>query len=507
MNKKVKRFIIGIVLVCVSLVIGIVSGIKIASSKKTAVFSTPTEQLVNILKENWYSDIYYGEDTNEDILIDQFIGALSTSDKVRLDPYTYLIKNENGTPSIETGKLGITISFYYNYPVIIDVSQFGASYGILQIGDIITKTGKNEKDEFSITDNEVNFSNILNLALGIPGENIFLKIARFDENNALHYIDLEIELKGATQTAYAYIEEENIEDTIMVKLTSFVSGVGNNDTCNQLDDILSNNPSKNLILDIRDNGGGDLSSVVNICDLFLPEKTLVTTLIYKNGSKGIQITSKPLKYEYDKIIILQNGNTASASEILISTLSYYYPEKVTLIGNKSYGKGIAQRKVNVLNNQYTLQYTCAKWLRPDGTWIGMNESFYHDNYPLGFEPSKDCSIEKNNLLTLMEKNNSYVFYKTDSDAYQMDKVASQNKYFFEIINEMYQMDCRIDFYFDENCLSALKHYQKTKQLSESGLMDENTFLYFVKDFYDERNDYSLLHLKKAEEIIKGALNG
>ncbi len=502
LNKKVKRFLIGIALVCVSLILGIVSGIQIAN-KKGNRFLSPTDQLINILKENWYSDIYYGKDTDEDLIIDQFIGALSTGDKVRLDPYTYLIKNEGRQPVVETGKLGITISYYYNYPIVVDILKDGACDGKLQIGDIITKTGKNHKDEFSILDDDVNFSNILNLALGLPGEDVFLKIARFDENEQLHFEDLQITLKEPTQTEYAYIEEENIEDTIMVKLTSFVSGVGSNDTCNQLDTILSKNPSKNLILDIRDNGGGDLSSVIDICDLFLPEKKLVTTLIYKNGAKGVHMTSKSLKYDYDKIIILQNGNTASASEILISTLSYYYPNKVTLIGCKSYGKGIAQRKISVLDNQYTLQYTCAKWLRPDDTWIGMNESFYHEDFPLGFEPSADCNIVKNDLLVTMEKNNNYVFYKTKSDAYQLDKVASQNKYFFEIYNLMYQTNYRTDYYFDATCMNAIKYYQKENQLEESGLMNEETFLYFVKDFYDAREDYSFMHLDKASKVING----
>lgn len=504
-NNKLKRLIIGIILVCVSLTTGVIFGAKFTKLSNTITNGTSqTDQLINILKQNWYSEIYYGKDCNEDIIIDQFIGALSTSDEVRLDPYTYLKKNEVPQPVEETGKLGITISYYYNYPVIVDIEKNSPAFGTLKIGDIIVTTGKNHADEFSILDTDVNFSNILNLAVGKPGDNIYLKVARFDETNTLNYFNYELTLnKGSSITNYAYLEDEDIEDTIMVKLTSFVAGNSANNTCYQLKEILSKDDSKNLIIDIRDNGGGDLSSVIEICDLFLEKSKLVTTLEYKNNNKYDFYTSSNEKYDYENIIILQNGNTASASEILISTLLYYYPEKVTLVGQQSYGKGIAQRSVNVLNNHYVLQYTCAKWYRPDASWIGMRESKFVDGYQLGFSPLDEYTLTKNSLLSLMEKNNNYIFYKTADNAYKMDNVASQNKFFFEVYNLMNNTNIRTDHYFDESCLNAIKSYQESKNIEATGLMNEDTFIYFLKDFYDERINYSNLHLVKAKKIIEG----
>ena len=143
MNKTLKRILVGSALVCVSLTLGLVAGMQISSGETTIIDdNSPTDQLVKFLKENWDSDVYYGKEIDENVLIDQFVGAVSTTDKLMLAPYTYLIKNESGGVAMQTGKLGITISFHYNYPVIQEVSQGAAAEGILQVGDIITKSGR-----------------------------------------------------------------------------------------------------------------------------------------------------------------------------------------------------------------------------------------------------------------------------------------------------------------------------------------------------------------------------
>ena len=131
MNKNIKRIIIGSALVCVSLVVGLVTGIQISSGETTIIDdNSPTDQLIKFLKDNWDSDIYYGKEIDENVLIDQFVGAVTTSDELMLDPYTYLIKNESGGVALQTGKLGITISFHYNYPVIQEISKGAAAEGI-----------------------------------------------------------------------------------------------------------------------------------------------------------------------------------------------------------------------------------------------------------------------------------------------------------------------------------------------------------------------------------------
>lgn len=500
-NRKLKRLIIGSLLSLVSLIIGVVSGMKIAKLTNVEHNQTKFDQLIDVLKESWRSDIYY-ENENEDTLINQFIGALSTSDEVMLDPYTYLKKKEPVKEVPETGKLGVTLSYIFNYPVITEVDKEGSSYNILQVGDIVTSLGKKVDGEYkfySIIDEGTDYSNIFDQALGPVEDKVMVNVARFNENNVLTHHSFEITLTKEISTEYVYEVEDNIDDTLMVKMTGFVDS--SNGTAPQFEQILKNDNSKNLIIDLRDNGGGDVASVIDICDLFLPKDILVATLEYKNSIRECRTFDDKL-YEYEKIFVLQNKNTASASEILISTLLYYFDDKVTLIGTNTYGKGIAQKSVSVLDNKYILQYTCAKWLRPDNSWIGMT---INDKEAANcFKPSTNCEILKGDILTIMEKNNGYVYYKENNSnylAFKEDKVAYQNQYFFEIYNALFNKNIRTDRYFDSSCIDAIKEYQNNKGLDANGNMNQDTFLHFVKDFYDAKSEYSKKHLNKVSEII------
>ena len=118
-NKKLilKRFLISILLVSISASIWIVSGLKLSSMFNTNQNNinddSQLDELVQILNTNWYSEIYYGPDYDSDLLINQFIGALSTSDETILDPYTYLIKKESSTEVDDSGKMGIALRKYY----------------------------------------------------------------------------------------------------------------------------------------------------------------------------------------------------------------------------------------------------------------------------------------------------------------------------------------------------------------------------------------------------------
>ena len=510
MKKFTTRILIGVGISVTSIALGVFAGVKITSSIYDSGLvsdssSDHLRQLENILKENWYSEIYYGKDVDENVLINQFIGALSTDEDVRLDPYTYIRKYipSTITPD-ENGKLGVTISKYFDYPVITEIDVNGAAYNNLQVGDIvlsISKTVDGKIEKYEISDPKYNFSTLFEASAAKPGATLTFEVARFDENKKMYIDTVDVILKKKTDTAYSYVIDENIDDTLMVKLTSFVAG-DENGTCIQLDNILKENKDNNIIIDLRNNGGGDLYSVTDICDLFLPKNKLVTTLTYKNGEKITHYTEDNKMYEFDNIVILQNNNTASASEILISTLLYYYNDKVTLIGNKSYGKGIAQKTVPVFDGKYRLQYTCAKWLRPDDSWVGMT---IDSSSNVGFMPDSNNIIYKDNLLSKMEYYNNGIYLKDSNDykGFTLDSVSSINEYFFTLYNLMFDSNIRTDRYFDYTCVNAINEYQKLKGIEiDSNGMNYETFIYFVKDFYDLSQKFNDEHLLKAKTIIE-----
>ena len=121
-GKILTRILISSVLVCVSLSIGFIGGIKIKNNNTPNIptddngnnATAQLQELVSLLESNWCSDIYYGPDYDSNLLINQFVGALSTYEETTLDPYTYLIKNASSSVQPESGKMGITLRNYYS---------------------------------------------------------------------------------------------------------------------------------------------------------------------------------------------------------------------------------------------------------------------------------------------------------------------------------------------------------------------------------------------------------
>ena len=120
-----------------------------------------------------------------------------------------------------------------------------------------------------------------------------------------------------------------------------------------------------LILDLRGNTGGLLDNAVFIADAFLHNGTIVD-IIYRNGYKKT-IKAQDEMHSLDKpVVVLVNGASASASEILSGALKDYH--RATLVGRKTFGKGLVQ-KVVPLPNQTGVNITIARYLTPSGTDI------------------------------------------------------------------------------------------------------------------------------------------
>lgn len=127
---------------------------------------------------------------------------------------------------------------------------------------------------------------------------------------------------------------------------------------------LENNGINSLIIDVRDNVGGYLSSAEKTASLFLEEEKKIYSLETNNNTYTYKDKTKE-KRTYP-IVVLINNNTASASEILAAALKDSYG--ATLVGKKSYGKGKVQQVVS-LNNGGSVKYTSAKWLTPSDQCI------------------------------------------------------------------------------------------------------------------------------------------
>ena len=158
---------------------------------------------------------------------------------------------------------------------------------------------------------------------------------------------------------------ELMENNIGYLRMNIFSNTLSNQVENALADLESQGMQK-LIIDLRGNTGGYLESAEATANLFLEKGKLIYSLENKE-TKADYYDDSDAHTTYP-IVILLDGTSASASEILAASLKDSYDYGVTFVGVTSYGKGLVQQKYD-LNDGSMAKYTSARWLRPNGSCI------------------------------------------------------------------------------------------------------------------------------------------
>jgi len=122
---------------------------------------------------------------------------------------------------------------------------------------------------------------------------------------------------------------------------------------------------KGLIIDLRNNPGGYLHICVAIVEELLDKGMMVVYTEDKAGNKEELITEDSNKFD-KPLVILINGNSASASEILAGAIKDH--EKGVLVGETTFGKGLVQRTFD-LDDQSAIKVTISRYYTPDGYYI------------------------------------------------------------------------------------------------------------------------------------------
>lgn len=218
----------------------------------------------------------------------------------------------------------------------------------LRGGDIITHV-----DDKEIT-KENSLKEVISWIKGLAGSKVKLTIQREWEKNPLSFevtrakiLLKDVEYKKLNTSTF-YIQLKNFGDHV------------DSDFEQALTTLKADTKVKKVIIDVRNNPGGYLDKVSNILSYFVPKGD--STAIVSHGQKDTPYLSRGydlIDISQYEIILLQNGGSASASEILVGTLKDYFPE-ATIIGEQSFGKGSVQ-SLKTYYDGSTLKFTSAKW--------------------------------------------------------------------------------------------------------------------------------------------------
>jgi len=234
---------------------------------------------------------------------------------------------------------------------------------------------------------------------------------------------------------------------------------------------LENDHIKGLILDVRGNPGGFLSSVEDILKEFVPSDKPYIQIQQRNGDKQRYFSNLAAKKKYP-VVVLVNKGSASASEILAGALQE--ADGYKLVGETTFGKGTVQQAVP-MGDGSNIKLTLFKWLTPDGHWI-------HKKGIKPDVPVKQPEIFATHPIQVEEP-------------LQQDMNNEQVKNAQEILEGLGLAPGRTDGYFSDETAAAVKVFQKEHDLEATGKIDNVTAAKLeeaaVKEMKKEKNDLQL----------------
>ncbi len=301
----------------------LISGNSLSEKGNQALVRAALEGMLSALDDN-YSDYFSDEE------------------------YRIIIESYNGTIS----GIGVVVTLDEEERVVIVrvLESTPASKTDIKAGDIIT-----EVEHTDIKNMEL--ENIVAMIKGETGTEVDLKFYRPSDDSSF-----ELTIARAKFDVPNLVSDRIEEDIGYIWYYDFqMSGV------DQLDreiQKLINDGIRGLILDLRNNPGGAWDDAIEVCDLFLDEGTIVTVKGRLDGKERIdEYIAEEGKYTEIPMIILINGYSASASELVAGALKDN--DRAVLIGEKSYGKGAVQALYE-LSDGSGIKFTTAKYFLPSG---------------------------------------------------------------------------------------------------------------------------------------------
>lgn len=366
-----------IIIIMTSLIVGATTAIIINNDNNVESSSGSNSKYYNELKKAYDNIINgYVEKVDESKLVNAAIEGMYN---YLGDPYTSYI-DETGRENLNDrlngySGIGVEITKVEEGILVVNVFENGPAYEAgIEVGDILIKLNGNDITKSSITDVSSSIKTTKNEAIELT-----LIRSNITITKTVKIQNIEVPT----------ITKDIINETGYIKIDTFSS-----DTYTQfksaLEELEKSN-IKNLIIDVRNNGGGYLNSAYKIAELFIAKGKNIYGLKDKTNTTFYEDTTKE-KRTY-KIAVIINESSASASEILASALKESYG--ASIVGKTSYGKGTVQETSDLISGGM-VKYTTAYWLTPNGNSINN----------VGIKP--DIEIEYNEQETYTIENDAQV---------------------------------------------------------------------------------------------------
>ena len=312
----------------------------------------------------------YNGDVDDSVLLDGAIKGMAASLQ---DPYTvYMNEGEYNKFNMSNSGLrvgiGVSVAVRDDKVTILDVEAGKpADKADLKSGDIIVKVDGEEINDDS--------SKAVSLISDTQSNTTLLTILRNGET-----FDVELtkeEIKSSS------VEEEMVNDKIgYIRLKNF-----NEDSSSEFINALTNLKNQGmegLIFDLRSNGGGFLTEAENIASQFIPKGKVITALNNKFDNKKTSISKGGIAEDIP-VVLLVNGNTASASEVVTGALRDY--DIAAIVGTNTYGKGVAQSTFAIKSTEGALKVTIDNFYTPNGENINK----------IGIKPDYEVELTKEDV--------------------------------------------------------------------------------------------------------------
>jgi carboxyl-terminal processing protease len=389
--KKVGVFGLTAFVIAISFFAGLYVNAEKSSLTFTSVSSTSSNVDMSLFWKAWdiLQEKHVASATSTATTTDQdrLYGAIKGLADSYNDPYTVFLtpKEAKSLTSDLSGSLegiGAVLGMKEGHLTVVSlIKDSPAEKSGLQKGDVILKVDDKTTDGIDI-------DTAITYIRGKKGTVVVLDVARAGQSN------MKISITRDTINAPIVETESKPNGIFVIRVSSFTSNLP--DLFRTALREYTNSGDHKLIIDLRNNTGGYLDAAVDMASWFLPAGNTVVTEDFAGKADPVVYRSRgyDTAINNQKVVILVNEYTASASEIFSGALHDY--GKATLVGKKTYGKGSVQELVN-LTEDTLLKVTIARWLTPAGISIshaGITPDYAVDYTPDDAKAGKDPQMDK-----------------------------------------------------------------------------------------------------------------